>query len=161
MVGANRALRGEVLVDASAEDRRHFLLRDLGIARSPCVLVLGLDEQPWIGLVAALPAHTNEVPTPLEARAVEREIEVAFGESAVRIGFGRPRPAVPHDHGAAAIFALGYDAFPFEVVHRMVVGLDGEALLAGHETRTACHGPALEHPVELEAQVEMKPAGIV
>src|SRR6516162_6346816 len=43
----------------------------------------------------------------------------------------------------------------------MVLDLDGEPLLGGVEARAFWHRPALEHPVEFQTKVEMKPARLV
>jgi len=93
------------------------------------------------------------MPTALEARPLERELQVAFVEAAVRIAVGRPGAAVPHDHGPAAVFALGNVALEIEVLHGMVFGAHGEPLVADRKARPARHRPALEHAVELEPQI--------
>ena len=42
---------------------------------------------------------------------------------------------------------------------RMVLDLDRKALLARDEARAFRHGPALQDPVQLEAEIIVKPAG--
>src|SRR5262249_53977905 len=121
-----------------------------------------LEEQPSRPLAAAAPRlHTHQVPAALEPLALERESEVPLVEAEVRIAFRHPAAAIPDDHGAAAILALGDVALEIEVLHRMVLGLDREPLAVGDETRTVRHRPALEHAVELEAKVVMEPPGRV
>src|SRR5690606_8173066 len=51
--------------------------------------------------------------------------------------------------------ALGDDAFEAAIFERMVLGAHREPLLCGIETGPSRHGPALEHAVMLQAEVEM------
>src|SRR5262245_40268930 len=86
---------------------------------------------------------------------------MALVEPEVRIALGNPAAAIPHDHRAAAVLALWDIALELEVLHRVVFGLDCEALVVGDEARTVRHRPALEHAVELEPEVVMEPPGSV
>src|SRR5205085_9211820 len=78
-----------------------------------------------------------------------------------RIDIGHPGAVVPDDHRAAAILALGDGAFPGEIIERMIFGLHREALDARHHADALGNGPALEHAVELQSQIEMQPARIM
>src|SRR5579884_1316279 len=83
---------------------------------------------------------------------------MTFGIAAVRIAFGNPPAAVPDHDGAAAVFALGYRSLERVVLDRMILDLHSKALLAGIETWTARHRPALHHTVEFEPQIVVQPA---
>jgi hypothetical protein len=43
----------------------------------------------------------------------------------------------------------------------MVLGVHGQALLAGHEAGAACDRPALEHAAELQPEIEVNRSGFV
>src|SRR5207237_10123497 len=70
-----------------------------------------------------------------------------------------PAPAVPHDHGAGPVVALGDDAFEVAVLERMVLHVDGETLVGPVGRGALRNGPGPEHAVRLEAQVPMEPPG--
>jgi hypothetical protein len=53
---------------------------------------------------------------------------------------------------------LGDVAFEIEILNRMILGAHRKALLAERQARTAGDGPALEHAVELQAEIEVQPA---
>ena len=131
MIGAHLALGGKLRIGASAQEGGHLLRDDVGLALLPCKFILGFDEEPWVFLLARFSAHAHEMPAALEARAVKGEIEMAFGKSVVGIEFRPPGAAIPHDHGAAAIFALGDDTLPVEILHRVVFGFNRQALVVG------------------------------
>ena len=88
---------------------------------------------------------------------------MAFFQRLARVlaGRGLPGAAVPHHHGAAAIFALGDGALEGGVGEGMVLGAHGEALVVRVEARPVRHRPALEHPVQLQPQVPVKPGRVV
>src|SRR5262249_21643866 len=115
-------------------------------------------QEPVVSLLVGAAAHAYEVPAALELLPVENEIEIALAQALVRVAFRLPAPAIPDQHRAAAVFPLGNGAFELVVLDRMVLHLDGGAFVARKETGPAGHGPALHHPVELEAQVVVEPA---
>src|ERR1700676_265845 len=99
-------------------------------------------------------------PTAVQSLPVQRELQFAacervFGRLAAD---GLPIDAIPQLHGAAAVFALGYRAFKVAVVERVVLDLDGEALVVRIERRAARHRPRREDAAELKAQIVMQPA---
>jgi hypothetical protein len=161
MIHAQRAFRRDLVGGAPRQIRGVLLLGDLSCTRRARELVLRLDQQPWLGLLARLLAHAHQMPFALEARAVEHEREMAFVEPEVWIAFRHPGSAVPHDHGAAAVLALRDVALEIEIGERMILGVHGEALVACDEARPARDRPALEHAVELEPQVEVQPPRIM
>src|SRR5689334_15214568 len=79
----------------------------------------------------------------------------------MRIAIRLPCALVPQHHRAAAILALGDSSFKVAIVERMVFDHDCHALLLGIEAWAPCDGPALQHAVELEAEIEMKARGVV
>ena len=150
---------GKLLVGLPADARGRLFVGDLGVAGVAGELVLRLDEQPRLGLLAAARLHPHEMPSPLDPCAVEGEFQMALGETFVGIADRGPAAAIPHDHRAAAVLALRNVALEVEILDRMVLGAHREPLLAQREARAAGDGPALEHAVELEPQVVVKPAG--
>jgi signal transduction histidine kinase len=71
--------------------------------------------------------------------------------------FRRPHAPVPEQHLACAVLLLRNDALEFAVFERVVLGLHREALVRRVEARALRHRPALQRPVELEAEVVMQP----
>ena len=91
---------------------------------------------------------------PLEPE-LQRTLAVGLG----RIGvFRGPAAAVPQQHGAAAILALGDHPFEPAVIHGVVLDMNGEPLLAGIEAGTLRHRPALQDAIEFEAEIVMQAA---
>src|SRR5262249_57628294 len=84
-------------------------------------LVMRLDEQPVLALLARAATHAHEMPRAGELLAVEREIELALLEPALGIALGLPGAAIPDHHGAAAVLALRDDAFALVVFDRVVL----------------------------------------
>src|SRR5262245_39693660 len=121
------------------------------------MLVLGLDQQPVLlaALVAAF--HVHEVPAAFELAAAEIDDQVPLGQLLVRIALGGPAPAVPDDHAASAVLALGDAALEFAVVERMVLRAHRQPLVPRREAGAAGDGPAFQHTVELQAQIVMQP----
>ena len=95
---------------------------------------------------------------PLSLLPVELELEVALGQLLVRVAVGRPAAAIPDDDAAGAVLALGDAALELGVVERVVLDVHGEALVVGRQARAPGDGPALQHAIELEAQIVMQPA---
>ena len=84
---------------------------------------------------------------------------LAIAERVLLPFVGRVHAAVPDDDVAGAVFLLRNHAFERGVVERMVLGFDGEALLAQLVGRTLRHGPRLEHAIELEPEIVVQAAG--
>ena len=122
------------------------------------MLVMRLDEQPVLLAAFVASLHVDEMPLAFELGALQLELEVAFRQLLVGITFGRPLPAVPHDDAAGAVFAFGDAPFELGVIERMILDVHRQALVIGRQARTPGHGPALQHAIELEAQVVMQPA---
>src|SRR5262249_34843338 len=82
-----------------------------------------------------------------------RELELARAIAGAGIADRNPLPPVPYDHGPRAVVALRDHALEPGIVERMVLDMDRHAPHAGIETGALGHGPALERPIELEAEV--------
>ena len=65
-----------------------FSSRMSGSLRAARGLVLGLDQQPVVALLAAPPVHPHQMPAAGQLLAVEREFEMALRQPLVRIEFG-------------------------------------------------------------------------
>src|SRR5829696_5660305 len=115
MVRADLAGGRELVVGEARQHRGGFLVRDLGLCRRAGELVVALNEQPLLLLLVRARAHANQVPAPLQALPVQREIEMALGITLPRVALRPPPALVPQDHGAAAVFALWDHALEGEV----------------------------------------------
>ena len=123
------------------------------------VVVALLDQEPILPFAFAGPGlHADENVIAIEAIAVQPEFEIALGQALVRIAERLPGAAVPDHHRACAILASGDHALEFAVFQRMVLGHHREPLLRRVEARATCHRPALQYPVMLEPEVEMRAA---
>ena len=142
VVVAQPALGGKLLVRAAADARGRFLLGDLGVAGMAGEFVLGLDQQPRLGLFSGAGLDADEMPEPAQSRAIQLECQVALGEPLMGIALGGPAAAVPHDHRSSAIFALGNIAFEVEIFDRMVFGAHREPFLAEREARAPGSRPS-------------------
>jgi hypothetical protein len=108
--------------------------------------------------------HAHESPAALELLAVEAELELALAIAldgiALALLWG-PGAAVPEEDGAAAVLPLGDDPLEATVIQRMVLDVDGQALLAGIEARPLGHGPAPQHAFHLQPEVVVQARGVM
>src|SRR6185436_19318401 len=97
--------------------------------RRPRLGVAVLDQQPALPRVPCLPlvVDPDERPAPLQLFAVERELEAAGVVALVRVLLRLPRPAVPQEHRAPAVLALGDDALERAVLDGMILDVHREA----------------------------------
>ena len=153
------ATGGDLLDGAAAHHRRGHLLQHIRVARAARRLVIRLDQQPGILLVLRPLAHAHQMPSAFELLAVEPEVQAALAIILVWIALRIPAAAIPDHDGAAAILTLRDRALERVVLDRMVLDMDRQALFARDQARPARHGPALHHPVELEPQIIVQPAG--
>jgi len=150
---------GDLLDRAPAHRRQRHLLQHVRVLASARPVIVRLDKQPVLLRFFRPAAHAHEMPGALELLAIESEREAALLEPGVWIALRIPAPAVPDQHGAAAILALRDGAFELVVFDRVVLDADSEPLLAGNQARASRHRPALHHPLELEPQIVVQPAG--
>ncbi len=133
-----------------------------------CVVILGrlvaltgvfvalLDQEPILAATVRFAGlHADQHPIAFEPIAMQPEFEIALGQAFVGVADRLPSALVPDHHRAAAIFAFGDDAFEAAIFERVVLGHDGEPLLCRVEARALGHGPALQHAVMLEPEIEM------
>src|SRR4051812_35698763 len=101
------------------------------------------------------------MPLAFEPGAIERDVEMAFLQPFVWLTLGCPAPAIPYDHGAAAIFAFRNVALEVEVLHRMIFGAHRKTLLADDHAGTLGDRPALQRAAEFQAQVVVHATRVV
>ena len=122
------------------------------------------DEQPVRTLAAvAVACHAHEHPASLELLARHHELQIAIAEHATNgfIAFRHPEATVPQHDRAAAVFLLRDRSFEITIIERVILNLDGEALITRIERRPARHGPGFEHPVDFEAKVIVQTRRVV
>ena len=146
-------LAADRLDAAPGRGRVRLLGEDVRRIGRPRRLVVGLEQQPVLGLLARLGFHAHEMPLAFQLLAVQVELEMALLVAERGIEIGRPRALVPDHDRAAAVLAFGDDALEAAIVERMVLGRDGQPLLAGDQARPLRHRPALQHAVELQPEV--------
>jgi hypothetical protein len=114
-----------------------------------------------LGRHDAVVLHAHEHPPAMQPLAFQRELQVAACQPVMRIAFGNPVAPVPQLHRAAAVLALGDGALEIAIVERVVLDLDGQALVVRITRGPARHGPGLEDAVELEAEVVVQAGRVV
>ncbi len=78
--------------------------------------------------------------------------------SRLRIPRRFPGAAVPQQHGAAAVLALGDDALELAVLERVILDVHRQPLVGRVEAGPLRHRPALQHAVQLEPEVVVQAA---
>jgi hypothetical protein len=147
-------LARDVVEPASGQHAARLPLDDGRRARGPRLLVAALDQEPARARAGSLfGSHPHQMPAAAQLLAGQREVELSLRETAVRIADRLPRAAIPHDDGSAAVLALRDHALEPGVLERMVLGLCRHAPLARDQARPLRNRPALQHIVELEAEV--------
>src|SRR5439155_17386567 len=137
-----------------AQGRQHRAVLARGLRLLARLLAL-LQQQPV--LLVAVEVRRDERPGPLEPLAMQ-----AHRQPAVLLLLDElVGAAVPDLDRAGAVLALRDLAFEARVVERVVLDVDGERPLAGVERDALRHGPARERAVTLEAEVVVKPPGVV
>jgi hypothetical protein len=86
---------------------------------------------------------------------------VTLFESLVGVEAWLPPPAIPHNHCAAAILALGDVPLEVEILHRVVFGANGKALFTHDQARPLGDGPAFQRAAVFEPQIIMHTPRIV
>ena len=125
------------------------------------VVIVALDQKPVLALLARLAPHPDQMPTALQFLTMKLELEVALLEAPMWIADRRPRPLVPDDDRAAAVFAFGDCALEVAIFERVVLDRDRQTFFARHQARAARDRPALEHPVQREAEIVVEPRRVM
>src|SRR5579862_3968383 len=138
------------LANGGCEHRRVLPRRGLaGLAVPPA------DEQPV--LLLAVEVRRHQRPRPAQARAVQPHCQLAVSLLLEEL----VRAVVPDLDRAGAVLPLRDLAVEARVLERMVLDVDGQRAAAGLERHPFRHGPGEEHPVALEPEVVVEPAGVV
>ena len=156
-----RGFAGEVVDRPAGFHRLRALLENVGGPGRAGEFIVALDQKPILALLARLGAHPDQMPATLEFLTVKLEVELALLQAFVRIADRRPCAPVPHDDGAAAVFAFGDRSFEIGVFQRVVFDGDREPLFAGYEARAASHRPALQNAVQRQAEIVVQPGRVV
>src|SRR5262245_23685645 len=93
------------------------------------------------------------MPATVEFLALQRECQVALGQTAVGVAFSQPMATIPDHDRAAPILTLRNGPFEFVVGDRVIFDLDSQAFFSRYQTRPARHCPAFHYPVEFETQI--------
>src|SRR5262249_50389131 len=135
------------------------LVRSSGNARA---LVGAFDQQPILRPLARLALrHSHERPTAAEPFAVQLEIELAGGQTAVGVAERSPLTAIPDDDRAGAVLGLGNFALERRVLERMIFSPYREAPILRIVARFLRYRPALQNAVVLESEIVMEPLRVV
>ena len=146
---------GDRLHAATRRDRS-VLVEDRGTVAFDCELVAMLDQEPVVALAAiAIVAHAHQHPAAPQLGARKNELELTPAQcfAGVTVPVRHPEAAVPQHDRPAAVLTLGDRAFEVSVLERMVLDLDGEALVAWIERGPLGDGPGFEHAIQLQPQV--------
>jgi hypothetical protein len=133
----------------------------LGVPALDRVLVALVQEHPCLAAALAVAADEHEPAAQLVP--VDLRVQLSgLDRGAWVVGLHRlPGADVPHHDVAAAVLARGDHALEVEVLDRVVLDVHGEPPCRGVERRALGDRPADQHPVDLEPQVVVKPAGPV
>ena len=156
-----RLLAGDLIHHAPGLHRFRPLLEDVDCTGRARRIIIALDQQPVLALLARLAGYADKMPAAMELLAVELELEMAFRIALVRITNRFPAAAIPDDHRAAAILALRDRALELTVLEGMILHVHRKALLARDQARTARHRPALQHAVQLQPEIVVQAPGSV
>ncbi len=154
------ALGGDLRHAAARFDAERVFFDDRRTAVGRRLFVALLDQEPIVAaFLRRLSAHSHQSPAAVQFFAVELEFERTLLVRADRVGIERrPAPAVPQQHGPAAILSLRDHPLEPAIFERMVLDMDGETLFARIKARPARHRPAFQCAVELEPKIVMQPA---
>ena len=126
------------------------------------VLVHQVDEPLPFGVLALPPAGVDEGELPGAAQAAA----LGAGQRGDDLPAVDPflefvRAVVPDGDFAGAVLALGNGAFKRGVVQGVVLGLDGQVVLAAGLRDALGQGPGHQHALVLQPEIEVQPAGVV
>ena len=116
-----------------------------------------LDEEPRVlGL-----ARLHQRPAPVELEAAQIEEQLAGLEPRARILHRHPHALVPEDDRAGSVVALRNHALELRIVQRMVLHVDGHALVLRVGRWSPGNGPREQHAVKLQPEIPVESGGIV
>src|SRR5262249_41343192 len=124
-------------------------------ARAAGFLIFRLDQKPGLLFLSRPAVHAHEMPSSVQLRALEGEVEMALLVSGVRIPFRMPAAAIPNHHRAAPVLPRRAGSLARVLFDGLGLHADRKVLLAGSEARATSHRPTLPRPVKLEPQVIM------
>src|SRR5947209_1350035 len=129
--------------------------------------VLHLDEEPML-LASSWSAHADQRELALEFCAVQRKLQLACCDA---LGHRlRDRPVceyvvvgtlIPDGHRTSPVLPFRNRAFECRIGERVVLDMDGQALLRRRHRGGLRHRPALEHTLRLQAEIIMQSADMV
>jgi hypothetical protein len=126
--------------------------------RCGSVCVALLDQKPL--LFAFLQLHQG--PDPVKLEAPELEQQLAFSQSRHRILHRYPPAPIPHDHGARPVVSRGNEPFEVAILQRMIFHQNRQALVRHVVGGALGNRPGTEHPIHLEAKIEVEiPGGML
>ncbi len=120
------------------------------------MLILFLDQQPFIPLRGFLHAHDSEAAVELAAVQFELEIAALKLTMRTRLADNIECAFVPKHDTAAAIAALGNVPLEGSVVKGMILHFHRQRFAIRIETRTFWNGPTHQHAAHFEPEIIMQ-----
>src|SRR5690606_22582587 len=114
-------------------------------------LIALLEQNPTFLLILVLKSGQHPAPGQLLAR--QPELEIAGFEALFDIVHRGPDTAIPDDHRAAAILALGDNTLEIGIFERVILSADGVSLVFGIERGSLGHGPTEQDTIMLQTQI--------
>ena len=106
----------------------------------------------WLGLGFS----RTRVNLPSQALAKQDKFDFSVAKAFVGLDQRFPGAAVPGLHGAGAIMSVGDGALEVGIVQRVVLDMNGDALVGGVQGGPFANGPAPEHVVVLQPEVPVQ-----
>ncbi len=155
-----RRCPGSQVIERETRGHRDLIFED--VSSRVCCGILVLQEQPLVPVL-----HPDERVRALELLPAEGDANLPLGDAFAQFRLGKrtvserrrdflirgKRSGVPDEARPRAVLSLRDDPLERRVVQRVVLSLRGEALLTDRCRRPPGDGPALQHPVQLEAEV--------
>ncbi|MEZ5332470.1 MAG: hypothetical protein R2991_10560 [Thermoanaerobaculia bacterium] len=116
-----------------------------------------LDQQPLLGI----PRRLHQRPETAQLVTAQLEEQLALAHALLGLEVMDGGTAVPDDHRAGAVVALGDQPLEVAVLERVVLRLHGEPLLGGIEGRALGYGPGAQDAAHLQTQVVVQAPGRV
>ncbi|MCG3189759.1 MAG: hypothetical protein LKCHEGNO_02257 [Burkholderiaceae bacterium] len=118
-----------------------------------------LEQDPRLATLAVLRLDAHQLPLAVQLEPVQREQQLAVGHALRGVARGLPGAAIPHQHGARAVVALGDRALEAVVLDGVILGAHRDALVGRVDARPLGHCPRPHHAAVLEPQVVVQPRG--